>query len=610
MRISRFVSVLAQLAGVAIVVMAPSQVSAAPAQCGLWNGATLRYEIDDEGDLDTLRSNALCLTQTLFQTADIDLAADLNTAWTPISNFAGNYNGNGKSITGLKLSGNNSGLFNTTTSAVSITDLNVVVDPTSNAGDQVGALVGEASGPVTITGVGVQANFTGGNNVGGFIGRTESIVTISASSIAGTISGSFIAGGMIGRTDSGTSNTVVISNSSSTANISVTGSFAGGFVGVGLNTDVTITNSDADGNISAGVDYAGGFNGGSRNLTVIDSGARGNVSALSPLWGAAGGFSSGQQADVTIVRSYWSGIVSSAGSFSAGFVTDANVTTISESYCLGQISSGNGISGGFVGWASDLSIDQSFSDCDVTVAGSQAGGLFSQASGNASVTNSYVSGDVNATSFLGGLGWSVLGNSAISNSYVTGSVTGAAPRGKFTAQVTGTSTVSNSFCLLDVCADPNLVTAEQLGSRTFLGSRSWDVASVWCVNPLVNSGRPFLRATLFGPFATLLGTTGCASDPARSVPQLHWLTIEPGEGTCILDSEVVTTSARTPFLGYRYVPGAAECARIGFVFSGWASRAEPSRQLNLPLLYELEDGVWRYFIADSRDLVALWRQAP
>ena len=63
-------------------------------------------------------------------------------------------------------------------------------------------------------------------------------------------------------------------------------------------------------------------------------------------------------------------------------------------------------------------------------------------------------------------------------------------------------------------------------------------------------------------------------------------------------------------IGYRYLPAATECTRPGYTFSGWARASSPTTPLELPLIIDPSDGVLRYFIAESADLVAIWTKQP
>ena len=93
------------------------------------------------------------------------------------------------------------------------------------------------------------------------------------------------------------------------------------------------------------------------------------------------------------------------------------------------------------------------------------------------------------------------------------------------------------------------------------------------------------------------------------IVSLHHSSLDPNGGTCVTNGIATTTSARTPFLGYSYIPGAEECTRIGFTFQGWAATTKPDTVIPLPLLRGWDDGIWRYFIANSYDLIAVWKSS-
>ena len=87
------------------------------------------------------------------------------------------------------------------------------------------------------------------------------------------------------------------------------------------------------------------------------------------------------------------------------------------------------------------------------------------------------------------------------------------------------------------------------------------------------------------------------------------MSLDPGGGVCVVNGEPTTMSTRTPFLGYSYIPSAEQCARTGFTFQGWAATTKPGTVLSLPLLRSWDDGIWRYFIADNHDLIAVWKSS-
>lgn len=102
------------------------------------------------------------------------------------------------------------------------------------------------------------------------------------------------------------------------------------------------------------------------------------------------------------------------------------------------------------------------------------------------------------------------------------------------------------------------------------------------------------------------GSSSGAGTSTASAPSLHWVTLDTNGGTCRVDGTPVSTSIRTPYLGYRYIPSADECTKDGHAFSGWAKKSEPGTVLRLPRLIDMNGNTWRYFIADDHDLVAVW----
>ena len=96
------------------------------------------------------------------------------------------------------------------------------------------------------------------------------------------------------------------------------------------------------------------------------------------------------------------------------------------------------------------------------------------------------------------------------------------------------------------------------------------------------------------------------SGPATRRASLYWTSLDTNGGTCRIDGVNVSSTIRTPYLGYRYIPSADECTRDGHAFSGWAMKTDPGTVLRFPRLIDLNGNVWRYFIADNYDLIAVW----
>lgn len=132
-------------------------------------------------------------------------------------------------------------------------------------------------------------------------------------------------------------------------------------------------------------------------------------------------------------------------------------------------------------------------------------------------------------------------------------------------------------------------------------------------------GAPFLRGVVTSGSFIYVATSGGLSisieaepepepDEARTpIVSLHHAILDPAGGTCVINGVSMMAASRTPFLGYTYIPGAEECRRDGHTFQGWATTNKPDAALPLPLLRSWGDWVWRYFIANTVDLVAVWK---
>lgn len=151
---------------------------------------------------------------------------ELSDTWTPISNvtypadaFAGTFDGNGHTISGLN--GSN-GLFGFVNGA-------------------------------TIKNLKVEGTISGTSaNVGGIVGKTQGKVTITNCSFTGSVStsksgSSNAAGGIVGRVNAGT---LKVENCANHATVTAEKASAAGIIGYGGSNKVTITNCYNDGAIS------------------------------------------------------------------------------------------------------------------------------------------------------------------------------------------------------------------------------------------------------------------------------------------------------------------------------------------------------------------------
>ncbi|MDL2213190.1 hypothetical protein LJC05_01785 [Bacteroides sp. OttesenSCG-928-J23] len=159
--------------------------------------------------------------------------------WKPIGTYTaaytGTFNGNGYTISGLKIStAYNQGLFGYTVNAVlaNVTIKNPVISVTSSSSSNTGTLVGFANTNTTITRCAVEGGkVTGSGRVGGLVG-TANGTHIAGCYTAGTqVTGYSAVGGLVGYTNGGT-----IAACYATA--TVTANFADGGL-VGSNTGST-----------------------------------------------------------------------------------------------------------------------------------------------------------------------------------------------------------------------------------------------------------------------------------------------------------------------------------------------------------------------------------
>jgi hypothetical protein len=252
------------------------------------------YLISSSTDLASITGSYITGGFYFKQTANIDIASYLN--WTPIgtstSPFSGFYDGNGKTISNLKISANTStnstyrGLFGATSSTTVISNLSLT-SVSVLARNYTGALAGQNRGKIfncssvgTVTGrtptgglVGYNLNtgeinncfsncvVAGYNNVGGLVGQNEG--TLSYSYATGSLSASAVSyaniAGLVG-TNSGS-----ISQCFATVDVtSVTLGALGGCFVANNSSSGTITNCYSNGTVEVDEDpdneaAAGGF---------------------------------------------------------------------------------------------------------------------------------------------------------------------------------------------------------------------------------------------------------------------------------------------------------------------------------------------------------------
>ena len=359
---------------------------------GLMNPIEPREPIEGEiaiNSADDFNKIRQSLNGKYILTSDIDLSG---IDWTPIGNndsrFTGSFNGNGYSITGLKIN-----------------------KPTTENVGLFGVIEGATIENVALEDI----DITGGSNTGGLVGYAyKSSITNSYATGLITNTGDYT-GGLVGSAWNGT-----IENSYATG--SVTGTRGvGGIVGEAYSS-TTITNSYATGSVT-GTWNTGGLVGEAYASTIENSYAKGEVTGSVTGKGNTGGLV-GKTEDATVTNSYATGSVSGRNLTGGlvGYVHYKNLgSSITNSYATGEVS-GTERTGGLVGYVYYSSITNSYATGSVTGSGSSTGGLVGWASGS-SVTNSYATGSVTGAGDAGGLVGEASGSS-VTNSYWDTETTG------------------------------------------------------------------------------------------------------------------------------------------------------------------------------------------
>lgn len=405
---------------------------------------------------------------------DIDLnVAPYNQGqgWEPIgtsgSPFAGNFDGDGKAISGLfinKPDTDNVGLLGFV-SAAAIKDL--VLESVNITGkDKVGGLTGyissgSGSGHGAISNCSVQGSVTGTNLVGGLVGNAagqdqDSIITIENCSANVIVSGKQDIGGLVGYNHYGT-----VTNSYAAGTVASSGysNFTGGLVG--RNNYGTITGSYATASVT-GNDDTGGLVGSALYGTVTDCYATGSVTGRSRVGGLAG-----DTFDATITNCYAEGTVTGIGTTSVasdkvgGLVGNHSSGNISNCYATGNVEGTDNV-GGLVGFKSAGTISNTYARGNVSgsdYTGGLVGGI-----AYVSIINSYATGQVNGAQNVGGL----LGNNLYNDG--SGGVTGC----YYDSQTTEQSDTGKG--------EPR-TTAQMKQQATFNPEpgAGWDFDSIWAI---------------------------------------------------------------------------------------------------------------------------------
>jgi hypothetical protein len=181
------------------------------------------------------------------QIADINATSVAN--WIPFSTFTGTYDGDGKTISNLKMSGSNAyrGLFFEIGAGGAVRNLRLTGVSISVTGNNNGAVAGRNQG--TIDNCTVAGSVTGGSYTGGITGENEG--TVKNCTSTATVQGTSYIGGIAGRNAGGT-----VENCAATGSARSTGSggVAGGITGangVSAGSTATVRNCRAAGSVTS-----------------------------------------------------------------------------------------------------------------------------------------------------------------------------------------------------------------------------------------------------------------------------------------------------------------------------------------------------------------------
>lgn len=199
-----FKRIISVAAALVLVLALPANTIAADNAANYSQSSQQELCISDEAGLaefaESCRLDSYSKNLYVRLTSDIELSGE----FTPIPVFGGTFDGNGYTISGLKITADGSycGLFRYIQRGGLVKNLTVkgTVSPTGS-GEYAGGIAGSCSG--NIIGCTFEGTIKGTNYVGGITGINEKSGFISSCSSSGAISGEHYSGGIAG-SNSGT----------------------------------------------------------------------------------------------------------------------------------------------------------------------------------------------------------------------------------------------------------------------------------------------------------------------------------------------------------------------------------------------------------------------
>ena len=276
---------------------------------------------------------------------NITLTADINLKgidWTPIGKddnkaYTGTFDGNGKTITGLTVTGSDqyAGLFGYIGSGGTVK--NVVLEgvqiESDNDMSDVGGVAGQSYGNIENCSVSGSVSVSGTNSIAGGVVGYQTGGSITGCSSSATVNAGGVAGGVVGLADGGATLTACYATDNVTIESSGTGSyFAGGVVGI--NTVSTLKACYAWGSVTgsgSGTVYVGGVTG-SNDLGTLTAcyHAKGTVSGPAGTTGGVTGRNYKFFNDPVITACYWGSNPDTGIGYNEGGSTTIETTKVTD----------------------------------------------------------------------------------------------------------------------------------------------------------------------------------------------------------------------------------------------------------------------------------------
>ena len=273
-------------------------------------------------------------------TAAIDLKG---IDWTPIGidynhQYTGTFNGNGKTITGLTVTGSDqyAGLFGYIGSGGTVK--NVVLEgvqiESDNDMSDVGGVAGQSYGNIENCSVSGSVSVSGTNSIAGGVVGYQTGGSITGCSSSATVNAGGVAGGVVGLADGGATLTACYATDNVTIESSGTGSyFAGGVVG-NNGSSSTLKACYAWGSVTgsgSGTVYVGGVTG-SNDLGTLTAcyHAKGTVSGPAGTTGGVTGRNYKFFNDPVITACYWGSNPDTGIGYNEGGSTTIETTKVTD----------------------------------------------------------------------------------------------------------------------------------------------------------------------------------------------------------------------------------------------------------------------------------------